>query len=67
MQRWWDVHICIYFVSNVVFVYFLIKSSFQKNKKTITLTGKSLDESSSDYLCYDIMLSVIEGDRSFKK
>ena len=27
---WWDVHTCIYFVSSVVFVDFLIKSSFQK-------------------------------------
>ena len=29
---WWDVHICIYFVStcSVVFVDFLIKSSFEK-------------------------------------
>ena len=27
---WWVVHICIYFVSSVVFVDFLIKSSFQK-------------------------------------
>ena len=27
---WWDVHICIYFVNSVVFVAFLIKSSFQK-------------------------------------
>ena len=26
---WWDVHTCIYFVSSVVFVDFLIKSSFQ--------------------------------------
>ena len=30
---WWDVHICIYFVSSVVFVDFLIKSSFKKKKK----------------------------------
>ena len=27
---WWDVHTCIYFVSSVVFVDFLIKSSSQK-------------------------------------
>ena len=27
---WWDVHICIYFVSSIVFVDFLIKSSFKK-------------------------------------
>ena len=35
---WWDVHICIYFVSSVGFVDFLIKSSFKKNKKKKTLS-----------------------------
>ena len=39
---WWDVHTCIYFVSSVVFVDFLIKSSFQKKKKK--------KKSSSSYL-----------------
>ena len=28
---WWDVHICIYFVSSEVVVDFLIKSLFQRN------------------------------------
>ena len=32
----------------------------------ITLTRQSLDESSSAYLCYDRVTSVIEGHRSFK-
>ena len=33
----------------------------------ITLTRQSLDESSSAYLCYDRVTSVIEGHRSFKQ
>ena len=33
----------------------------------ITLTKQSLDESSSVYLCYDRVTSVIEGHRSFKQ
>ena len=32
----------------------------------ITLARQSLDESSSAYLCYDRVTSVIEGHRSFK-
>ena len=32
----------------------------------ITLTRQSLDESSSAYLSYDRMISLIEGHRSFK-
>ena len=31
----------------------------------ITLTRQSLDDSSSTYLCYDRVTSVIEGHRSF--
>ena len=34
---------------------------------SITLTRQSLDESSSAYLCYDRVASVIERHRSFKK
>ena len=33
----------------------------------ITLTRQSLDESSSAYLCYNRVISVIEGYRSFNK
>ena len=33
----------------------------------ITLTRQSLDERSSAYLCYDGVISVIEGHRSVKK
>ena len=32
----------------------------------ITLARQSLDESSSAYLCYDRVTSVIEGHRSFR-
>ena len=32
---WWDVHTCIYFVSSVVFVDFLIKSSSQKKSNRL--------------------------------
>ena len=34
---------------------------------SITLTRQSLDESSSAYLCYDRVTSIIEGHSSFKQ
>ena len=37
---WWDVHTCIYFVSSVVFVDFLIKSSSQKKISENTYFSK---------------------------
>ena len=37
---WWDVHICIYFVSSVVFVDFLIKSSFKKKTKKTRILNR---------------------------
>ena len=39
---WWDVHTCIYFVSSVVFVDFLIKSSSQKKNSIDFIIDKSI-------------------------
>ena len=42
---WWcDVHTCIYFVSSVIFVEFLIKSSFQKNNMRTDPTDVVLEK-----------------------
>ena len=42
---WWDVHICIYWVSSVVFVDFLIKSSFKKKKTMCIKYGEPVKDS----------------------
>ena len=58
---WWDVHICIYFVSSIVFVDFLIKSSFQKK----TLNQHAIFHSS--VIMYLIFLvQIVKVESAFK-